>query len=414
MEALEELVETLREEVLEGLDRGRELTDEEILKSIDMVLVRRCKEIHIPLSIRNQVRKGIFDSLRRLDVLQELLEDDEITEIMVNGYDRIFIEKNGSISRIHRHFPSKERLGDVIQLMVAKVNRRVNEASPIVDSRLEDGSRVNVVLSPIAINGPAVTIRKFPKNPITMEQLIRWQAVSKEAADMLRDLVIAGYNIFVCGGTGSGKTTFLNAMSEFIPKEERLITIEDSAELQIRGIDNLIRMETRNATAEGEHQVTIRDLIRTSLRMRPSRILIGEIRGKEAIDLLQAMNTGHDGTMSTGHANSALDMLSRLETMVLMGMDMPMQAVRGQIVSAIDIMVHLGRLRDKTRRVLEIVEMLPLKEEKYQLNTLYCFEETGEEEHGMTGKLTGDKSRLLNTGKLKKAGIHWEHEKNPA
>lgn len=414
MEALEELVETLREEVLEGLDRGRELTDEEILKSIDMVLVRRCKEIHIPLSIRNQVRKGIFDSLRRLDVLQELLEDDEITEIMVNGYDKIFIEKNGSISRIHRHFPSKERLGDVIQLMVAKVNRRVNEASPIVDSRLEDGSRVNVVLSPIAINGPAVTIRKFPKNPITMEQLIRWQAVSKEAADMLRDLVIAGYNIFVCGGTGSGKTTFLNAMSEFIPKEERLITIEDSAELQIRGIDNLIRMETRNATAEGEHQVTIRDLIRTSLRMRPSRILIGEIRGKEAIDLLQAMNTGHDGTMSTGHANSALDMLSRLETMVLMGMDMPMQAVRGQIVSAIDIMVHLGRLRDKTRRVLEIVEMLPLKEEKYQLNTLYCFKETGEEEHGMTGKLTGDKSRLLNTGKLKKAGIHWEHEKNPA
>lgn len=414
MEALEELVETLREEVLEGLDRGRELTDEEILKSIDMVLVRRCKEIHIPLSIRNQVRKGIFDSLRRLDVLQELLEDDEITEIMVNGYDRIFIEKNGSISRIHRHFPSKERLGDVIQLMVAKVNRRVNEASPIVDSRLEDGSRVNVVLSPIAINGPAVTIRKFPKNPITMEQLIRWQAVSKEAADMLRDLVIAGYNIFVCGGTGSGKTTFLNAMSEFIPKEERLITIEDSAELQIRGIDNLIRMETRNATAEGEHQVTIRDLIRTSLRMRPSRILIGEIRGKEAIDLLQAMNTGHDGTMSTGHANSALDMLSRLETMVLMGMDMPMQAVRGQIVSAIDIMVHLGRLRDKTRRVLEIVEMLPLKEEKYQLNTLYCFKETGEEEYGMTGKLTGDKNRLLNTGKLKKAGIHWEHEKNPA
>lgn len=336
------------------------------------------------------------------------MEDAEITEIMVNGCDDIFIERRGNIEKIDRHFVSRDRLSDVIQLMVAKVNRRVNEASPIVDSRLEDGSRVNVVLNPVALNGPIVTIRKFPKEPVTMEMLIRWEAISKEAADMLRDMVAAGYNILVCGGTGSGKTTFLNAMSDFIPKEERIITIEDSAELQIKGVPNLVRMETRNATAEGEHSISIRDLIRTSLRMRPDRIIVGEVRGEEAVDLLQSMNTGHDGAMSSGHSNSSMDMLRRLETMVLMGMDMPIQAIRGQIASAVDILIHLGRLRDKSRRVLEIAEVLPLQEGDYHLNRIFWFEESGWKEGRVIGSLSGSKERFQNRQKLVMAGIQWE------
>ncbi|MBP3543270.1 MAG: CpaF family protein, partial [Lachnospiraceae bacterium] len=368
------MIEKVRREVLERLDQTRELADEEIWECIDEVIVWYSKKEHIALDKRSQMRKGVFDSLRRLDVLQELLENEEITEIMVNGCEDIFIEKKGCIEKLDRRFVSQERLSDVIQLMVAKVNRRVNEASPIVDSRLEDGSRVNVVLNPIAINGPIVTIRKFPKTPITMDMLIEWGAISEEAATMLRDMVEAGYNIMVCGGTGSGKTTFLNAMSDFIPKEERIITIEDSAELQIKGVPNLVRMETRNATADGEHSITIRDLIRSSLRMRPDRIIVGEVRGEETVDLLQSMNTGHDGAMSSGHSNSSMDMLHRLETMFLMGMDMPIQAIRGQIASAIDILIHLGRLRDKSRRVLEIAEVLPLTEAGYQLNRIFWFE----------------------------------------
>lgn len=402
------MIERIREEVLNRLDQTRELTDEEIWSCIDEVIIQFSKKEYFPLSRRSQIRKGVFDSLRRLDILQELLEDEEITEIMVNGCEDIFIEKKGCLEKTDRRFVSPERLSDVIQLMVAKVNRRVNEASPIVDSRLEDGSRVNVVLNPIAINGPVVTIRKFPANPVTMDMLIAWKAISREAADMIKDLVAAGYNIMVCGGTGSGKTTFLNAMSDFIPKEERIITIEDSAELQIRGVLNLVRMETRNATAEGEHSISIRDLIRASLRMRPDRIIVGEVRGEEAVDLLQSMNTGHDGAMSSGHSNSSMDMLRRLETMVLMGMDMPIQAVRGQIASAIDILVHLGRLRDKSRRVLEITEVLPLKDDDYQLNQIFWFEETAQEEGKIIGNLSGSKKQLKNRQKLLMAGIDWE------
>lgn len=404
------MIEKIRREVLSRLDQTRELTDEEIWECIDEVVVWYGKKEHIPMDKRGQVRKGVFDSLRRLDVLQELLENDEITEIMVNGCEDIFIERNGSIEKLDRKFVSRERLSDVIQLMVAKVNRRVNEASPIVDSRLEDGSRVNVVLNPIAINGPIVTIRKFPKTPISMEMLTAWGAISSEAAQMLKDMVAAGYNIMVCGGTGSGKTTFLNAMSDFIPKEERIITIEDSAELQIKGVPNLVRMETRNATAEGEHSITIRDLIRSSLRMRPDRIIVGEVRGEETVDLLQSMNTGHDGAMSSGHSNSSIDMLHRLETMFLMGMDMPIQAIRGQIASAIDILVHLGRLRDKSRRVLEIAEVLPLTEAGYELNRIFWFEEVSQEEGKIIGRLAGGKERLKNRQKLVMAGIEWGSE----
>lgn len=402
------MIEKVRQEVLKRLDQTRELSDEEIWECIDEVIVWYSKREYFPLSRRSQVRKGVFDSLRRLDVLQELLERDDITEIMVNGCEDIFIERNGSIEKLDRRFVSPERLSDVIQLMVAKVNRRVNEASPIVDSRLEDGSRVNVVLNPVAINGPIVTIRKFPKTPVTMEMLLAWEAISREAAEMLKDMVTAGYNIIVCGGTGSGKTTFLNAMSDFIPKEERIITIEDSAELQIRGVPNLVRMETRNATAEGEHPITIRDLIRTSLRMRPDRIIVGEVRGEEAVDLLQSMNTGHDGAMSSGHSNSTMDMLRRLETMVLMGMDMPIQAIRGQIASAVDILVHLGRLRDRSRRVLEISEVLPLKDDMYQLNRLFWFEEVSQEGGRIIGHLSGSKERLQNRQKLLMAGVDWK------
>lgn len=399
------VTEEIRAAVLDALDRTRELEDNEILDCIDQVLVNKCKTVHIPLSKRNEIRKAVFHSLRRLDILQDILDNPEITEIMVNGYDSVFIERAGKIEKIDKRFASRERLADVIQQMVAKVNRRVNEASPIVDSRLEDGSRVNIVLNPIAINGPIVTIRKFPEKPVSMKQLLEWGAISSEAADMLRNLVKAGYNIFVCGGTGSGKTTFLNAMSDFIPKDERIITIEDSAELQISGIANLVRLETRNATAEGEHEITIRDLIRTSLRMRPTRILVGEIRGKEALDLLQAMNTGHDGSMSTGHGNSPADMLSRIETMVLMGAVIPLQAIRAQVSSAIDILIHLGRLRDKSRRVLEITELEGLNGDEYRLNRLYHFEETGEEAGRIIGKLRGSAENLKNKGKLRAAGI---------
>ena len=407
-EAMRRIIEKIRKEVLNRLDQTRELADEEIWRCIDEVVVQFSKREYLPLPKRSQVRKGVFDSLRRLDILQELLEDDEITEIMVNGCEDIFVERQGSIEKLDRHFISQERLSDVIQLMVAKVNRRVNEASPIVDSRLEDGSRVNVVLNPVAINGPIITIRKFPKNPITMEMLVLWETISEEAAAMLKDMVAAGYNIMVCGGTGSGKTTFLNAMSDFIPKEERIITVEDSAELQIKGVANLVKLETRNGTTEGEHSISIRDLIRTSLRMRPDRIIVGEVRGEEAVDLLQSMNTGHDGAMSSGHSNSPLDMLRRLETMVLMGLDMPIQAIRGQITSALDIVIHLGRMRDKSRRVLEIAEVLPLKNNNYQLNRIFWFEETAQKEGGVVGRLSGGRERLKNRQKLIMAGINWE------
>lgn len=398
-------MEDLRKTVVEHLDRTRELSDKEILNVIDDVIIHYSKESYIPLNIRNQQRKEIFDSLRRLDILQELLEDPTITEIMVNGYQTIFIEKEGKIEKLQKGFHSKERLTDIVQQIVSKVNRRVNDASPIADSRLEDGSRVNIVLDPVAINGPVLTIRKFPEKPITMKELISFGTISKEAADMLHDLVIAGYNIFVCGGTSSGKTTFLNAMSGFIPKKERIITIEDSAELQIIGIENLVRLETRNATEDGGNGIRIRDLIKTSLRMKPDRIIVGEVRGEEALDLLQAMNTGHDGSMSTGHANSAKDMLSRLETMVLMGINMPIPAIRGQIASAIDILIHLGRLRDKSRHVLEITEVLEYDGTEIKLNPLFKFKETGEINGKVIGILEGKRNKLKKKNKLLEAGI---------
>ncbi len=402
------MVEELRKEVIEGLDRGRELTNEEIYNRIDEVLTKRGKLAYFPLELRSKWRKEVFDSIRGLDVLQDLLEDPSITEIMINGYQAIFIEREGKLYKYKREFYSKERLSDVIQQMVAKANRRVNEASPIVDSRLEDGSRVNVVLDPIAIDGPIVTIRKFPEKPITMKDLISWEAISVEVAEFLRELVESGFNIFVCGGTGSGKTTFLNAMSNFIPKEERIITIEDSAELQIKEIENLVRLEVRNANSSGENEVNIRDLIKTSLRMRPSRIIVGEIRGGEALDLLQALNTGHDGSMSTGHGNSPKDMLSRIETMVLMGMDMPLPAIRSQIAAALDIIIFLSRLRDKSRRVLEIVEILEYKDGEIGLNSIYQFVETEVDENGkIKGNLVGDKEKLINRKKLESAGIRW-------
>jgi pilus assembly protein CpaF len=403
------MLRQIRDCVLERLDQTRELTDEEILACIDEVLVQKGKESYLTLSDKIRYRKQIFDSLRRMDVLQDFLEDPEITEIMVNGYHTIFIEKHGKISKTEVVFDSKERLSDVIQQMVARANRRVNESSPIVDSRLEDGSRVNIVLDPVAINGPIITIRKFPERVVSMRDLIRWGAITEEASEFLKKLVIAGYNIFVCGGTGSGKTTFLNALSQYIPKEERIITIEDSAEMQL-SIENIVRLETRNATQEGEHAISIRDLMKSSLRMRPDRIIIGEVRGEEAFDLLQIFNTGHDGSMSTGHGNSIRDMLSRLEIMVLTGVDMPVKAIRGQIAAAVDLMVYLGRLRDKSRKVLEIAEILGMEEDQIVINSLFHFEESGEEKGKIVGTLIGDERRLIHREKLRQAGLRLKQE----
>lgn len=359
---------------------------------------------------RCEVKKELYDSIRGMDILEELLEDKDITEIMINGYRDIFIEKYGCIERYSGSFSSKERLEDVIQQMVSGVNRRVNEASPIVDSRLNDGSRVNVVLCPIALNGPIVTIRKFPKQRITMEKLIEIGSVTKEAAEFLRLLVISGFNIFISGGTGSGKTTFLNALSNFIPSDERVITIEDSAELQLQNIENLVKLEARQANVEGENGISIRELIKSSLRMRPDRIVVGEVRGAEALDMLQAMNTGHDGSLSTGHANSPKDMLSRLETMVLMGMDMPLSAIKSQIASGIDIIVHLGRLRDKSRKVLEIVEVTGYGNMEILTNVLYKFEETKfMNNNGLVcGRLIWQGTGMKNIEKLLNAGFYEE------
>lgn len=380
-----ELEQELQQEVLSCLDLSEELSDRELLERIDTILIREGKRRGISLRERTGYRKKLFDSFRRLDVLQELVEDDSITEIMVNGMEAVFLEKDGMVHQWNRHFSSREKLEDVIQQMVARVNRIVNTSSPIVDARLEDGSRVNVVLPPVAPDGPILTIRKFSREAITMEMLIEWGSITDEAAGFLEALVKAGYNLFISGGTGSGKTTFLNALSRAIPSQERVITIEDSLELQL-AIPNLVRLEARNANIEGEREVTIRDLIRTALRMRPDRILIGEVRGREALDLLQAMNTGHDGSLSTGHGNSPADMLSRLETMVLMGGELPLAAVRSQIASALDILVHLGRMRDGRRRVLSIVEVLGYEEEQIRCQPLYEYnpaEERGLEAVGI-------------------------------
>ena len=371
---MNDLCEKIRIRVLEQIDFSRELEDIELREMIGKEMAQ-CKELQmLSLKQRILVEQRIFNSLRKLDILQELLEDDSVTEIMVNGPTQIFYEKEGLFQKYPYSFPSEEKLQDVIQQIVGHHNRVVNLSEPIVDTRLADGSRVNVVLAPIAIDGSAISIRKFSKTPLDMSTLVRLGTLTEEVAEFLRKLVVARYNIFISGGTSSGKTTFLNALSAFIPLEERIITIEDSAELQLQGIQNLVRLETRNHTSEGTKAITARELIHTALRMRPDRIIVGECRGEETLDMLQAMNTGHDGSLSTGHANSTGDMLSRLETMVLMGMDLPLAAVRQQIVSGIDIVIHLERGKDKKRRVVEIVEVLKGKDENILLNKLYCYD----------------------------------------
>ncbi|HOP99753.1 MAG TPA: CpaF family protein [Acetivibrio clariflavus] len=400
------LVAEVKKTVSDSIDLGKDISDEEIRELITSVVFEKSKHVYLTVSEKREICEAVFNSMRRLDILQPLIDDPSITEIMVNGADDIFIERNGRIEQVDAKFESIQKLEDVIQSIVSKVNRSVNEASPIVDARLSDGSRVNVVLKPIALNGPIMTIRKFPEKPMTVEQLINYGSLTEEAAKVLEAMVRAKYNIFVCGGTGSGKTTFLNALSNFIPKDERIITIEDSAELQITGIKNIVRLETRNANTEGKGEITIRDLIKTSLRMRPERIIVGEVRGAEALDMLQAMNTGHDGSLSTGHANSSRDMLSRLETMVLSGALMPIEAIRQQIASAIDILIHLGRIRDKSRKVLEISEVVGYKDGNIQLNPLYEFVEEGETKDGrVLGSLKRTGNEMVNTLKFKMAGI---------
>ncbi len=405
MSRQDETKNKLKAMILERIDFSRELPDEEIKDMIDELVIGESKQRPIELEERRHLRQELFYSIRKLDILQELVDDTSVTEIMINGPEDIFIERRGRVCRYEMKFESAGKLEDIIQQMVAGCNRTVNEASPIVDARLQNGSRVNVVLSPVALNGPIVTIRKFPDNPIMMKDLLAFGTLTEEAAGFLAKLVEAKYNIFISGGTGSGKTTFLNALSYYIPQEERIITIEDNAELQIKNIPNIVKMETRNANVEGCKEITIRDLIKTSLRMRPDRIIVGEVRGGEAIDMMQCLNTGHDGSMSTGHANSSADMLNRLETMVLMGMDLPVSAIRQQIASGIDIIVHLGRLRDKSRRVLEIVEAIGYENDEIRLSVLYSFEEEGEEKDGrIIGRLKR-KEELTHDKKLKMAGI---------
>ena len=404
------MVEKIRKKVLEKLEYDQESSDECIQELIRQCLEEETKQDFLPYYRRVVLGKEIFYSLRKLDILQPLLENTQITEIMVNGTESVFIEENGSLKRLEIRFDSEEKLKNIIQQIVAKCNRVVNDMTPIVDARLEDGSRVNVVLNPVALNGPILTIRRFPKHPYSMEKLVQIGSLSSEAADFLQKLVYAGYNILVSGGTGSGKTTFLNALSGFISKDERIITIEDSAELQIQGIENLIRMETKNANQENGKAISIRDLIKTSLRMRPTRIIVGEVRGSEAMDMVcSAMNCGHDGSMSTVHANSAEDALLRLETMILMAAQIPISAIRQQISSGVDIIVHLGRLRDKSRRVLVIVEVSGMKQDEIQINPLYQFVENGKKDsQNVSGELIniGD---LKHVRKLYAAGLEGEY-----
>lgn len=401
-----QLLNEIKQIIRDSLDVNKDLSDEEIHDFITKTVFDKSKEQYLSVAEKQDIIRAIFNSIRRLDILQPLIDDRTVTEIMINGPDDIFIERNGRVNKLDKKFETHEKLEDVIQSIVSKVNRVVNQSSPIVDARLKDGSRVSAVLPPIALNGPILTIRKFPDKPIAMDDLVGMESISGHAAEVLQRMVKAKYNIFICGGTGSGKTTFLNALSNFIPRDERVITIEDSAELQIKGVDNIVRLETRNANTEGKGEITIRDLIKTSLRMRPERIIVGEVRGAEALDMLQAMNTGHDGSLSTGHANSTKDMLSRLETMVLCAAPLPLEAVRQQIASAIDIMIHLSRLRDTTRRTMEIVEILGCRNGEIELNSLFVFEEEGEtEDEKVVGLLKRTKNKMHNLAKFKLAGI---------
>lgn len=406
IEDMNEFSYLIKKEAAERMDLSRDIDDEEVKEIINDIIREKSKKSYISLTEKKELFDRVFNSMRGLDALQPLIDDKSITEIMINGPDNIFIEQNGRLFRKNIAFSSEEALENVIQNIVSKVNRTVNESSPIVDARLKDGSRVNVVLPPISLNGPTVTIRKFPEKPMTVEQLIAYKSITPEVAELLERMVKAKYNIFISGGTGSGKTTFLNALSNFIPKDERVITIEDSAELQIKGVENLVRMETRNANTEGKGEITIRDLIKSSLRMRPERIVVGEVRGAEALDMLQAMNTGHDGSLSTGHANSTRDMLSRLETMVLTGADMPLDAIRHQMASAIDIIIQLSRLRDKSRRTIEISEVLGYENGEIKTQPLYRFVERGEDENKkIIGGLERTENKMINTFKFQMAGL---------
>lgn len=397
----------LVDRVTKQMEYETEITDERIREITLEVLEKVLEGSFVTVAERYEIVNNVFNSIKKLGVIQPLLEDREITEIMINGPKCIFIEKKGRLYRTQEQFEDNKQLEDTIQKIVAKVNRTVDSLNPICDARLEDGSRVNIVLPPIALNGAVVTIRKFPEKVISFTDLIAWGAISDEAAEFLQSCIKAKINIFVSGGTGSGKTTFLNALSNFIPEDERIITIEDSAELQIQRVQNLVRLETRQANTEGKGEVTIRDLIKSSLRMRPERIVVGEVRGAEALDMLQAMNTGHDGSLSTGHANSPQDMLSRLETMVLTGANFPIEAIRQQIGSAIELIVHLGRLSDKTRKVLDIVELVGYQNGAYVINPLYQF--VREQEELVDGKIVGSlkrtKNAMVNTGKFEMNGI---------
>ena len=392
----------IKKRVMDRIDLSREVEDEEILSLIREEIIFAGKECVISIPERMAIQKDIFNSLRKLDVLQDLLEDDEITEIMINGANNIFVEKNGKIERTAKKFSSEEKLSDVIQQIVAVNNKIVNESTPIVDTRLSDGSRVNIILPPVAVDHSILAIRRFPKETITMSKLLSFGSISEEIVEFLKNLVRARYNIFVSGGTGSGKTTFLNALTEFIPKGERVITIEDSAELQIIGVDNLVRLESRSANLEGKLEIPIRELVRAALRQRPDRIVVGECRGGEALEVLQACNTGHDGSLSTGHANTCKDMVSRLETMVLMsGMELPIAAIRQQIASGIDFIVHLGRLRDKSRKLLEISEVIGMENGEIQLATIYEIEPEIRGKQGVWKK----KNEIYHREKLQMAGL---------
>jgi pilus assembly protein CpaF len=397
----EDWIRKYKQEVAGQLDLSVQLSDELLLEQIEDAIFADPGHVRLTAAEKQNIIRRIYYSYRGLDVIQPLMDDPQVSEIMINGHEDIFVEKRGEISKYEGQFESKEKLEDIIQSIVGKVNRMVNESSPIVDARLSDGSRVNVVLPPVALNGPTMTIRKFPEKPLLMGELIRLGAIPEDAGKLLEQLVKAKYNVFISGGTGSGKTTFLNALSHFIPMQERVITIEDSAELQLDGIPNLVRLETRNANTEGKGEITIRGLIRASLRMRPNRIIVGEVRGAEAIDMLQALNTGHEGGISTGHANSPRDMLSRLETMVLSGAVLPLGVVRQQITSAIEIMVHLARMRDRSRKVVEICELVGLGEDGYIINPLYQWQaEANRSIEPHDGPIAGDEAdgKLVCTG----------------
>lgn len=386
----------LRNLLMEKLDMSGEMTDREILDEIDHLILNRMRDSCMSLNEKVQLRQELFHSVRKLDVLQELIEDDTVTEIMVNGPDTVFVERAGKLEKWGKCFTSGEKLEDVIQQIAGRCNRVINESIPIVDARLENGARVNVVISPVALNGPILTIRRFPDRPVTMDRLVSLGSITRQCADFLASLVKARYSMVIGGGTGSGKTTFLGALSNYIPGDERIITIEDNAELKIQGVENLVSLEAKMANAEGAFSVSIRDLIRTALRMRPDRIIVGEVRGGEAVDMLQAFNTGHEGSLSTAHANSARDMLSRLETMTLMGVDLPLEAIRRQIASGVDILIHLGRMRDRSRKLLEVTEVCGFDDNEIITRTLFQWIE---------GRGLVQTAELQNREKLIRAGV---------